>query len=1254
MNTYNRGETERTSSDHRYKMQQKTEVTLAILLLALIQGVVAVEVQPSINPAVVGDSVTLSLSPLTNLKSGSWAVGDSLILTWLGDQQAVFPSHSGRVSVNHSTGALTLNSVTVADSGVYVMQSTDPPLKANASITVLEPISNVTLRTNHTDLMEFNSSAVITCSVSSGSSPSFLWINGSSEVTVSDRVHLSDGNSTLTIVNVTRFDQGPFTCHASNPVSNGTSDPVNFTITYGPDNMAITVNGLNTTSFSIGSNLSMLCSAQSSPAAQLQWAFRGELVNTTGPLLELFSVSEDQSGPYSCLAFNNHINMNSNITTILLIGKPSSGSDQQAVNVWLLPLLIMVGFFFSLPAAAGTQKIYASENPIPVGNTVTLFSRDNVSTGAWMFNNDIIVMTFPGSEIITDNWKDRLTLSVQVPISNVTLRANATNLVEFNDTAVLMCSALNGSSLTYAWLKGSTEITAGGGVQLSDGGATLTVRVTRYDEGSYRCNVSNGVSYEVSLPVYLNISYGPSNTTMMITPMKSTYTTGSNITLSCSAESSPPAMIQWMFDGVYLNQFGPQLLLEKVAVSNSGYYRCLFHNAVTSRFSSKSAMIRIEEKIVAVVVDHTGGPAILNESFSMTCEVVGTVGSIQWWRNGQLITADNTTGQHNKTLILFPVQLSDHGDYQCQAFNSVGNMTSSPYTVEVNYGPMKPVIVGSSMALAGTFGSFNCSSASHPPSRISWYFSDSMAATSDLVIGPLTLNMSGVYTCEAYNNITGKTNTASIMLTVLAPVTMASVKIVGAEPIQNHTFSLTCETSGSVESIIWLYNGYQLSAGNTRNFSVDHATLTIDPVMTSDNGNYQCVASNPLSIFTSQVFTLGVFYGPEMPTIIGPNMANVGDNVTFSCSASSNPPSSYEWFFNGSLVANTSEYVTPPLTKAMSGLYTCMAYNNITGKNSTTYTMLTVFAPVTMASIKMVEAEPILNHTFSLTCETSGSVESIIWLYNGYQLSADSTRNFSVDHATLTIDPVMTSDNGNYQCEASNPLSKFTSQVFTLDIAYGPQIPTITGPNAAKTGDNVTFSCYASSNPPSTYEWFLNGSLVANTSKYITPPLTKAMSWMYTCMAYNNITGKNSTAYTMLTVFDPIDHVQVETPTNPAIEGHFYQLTCNVTGPVEHVYWLKNGEPLHQDNRTVSNMANKTLTFNPLEQNDTGYYQCMAINAVWNMTSSPYMLLVNFGPETPMIDGPAFAEAGSYAVFHCSAVSVPPSRFTWFYNGSEV
>lgn len=82
--------------------------------------------------------------------------------------------------------------------------------------------------------------------------------------------------------------------------------------------------------------------------------------------------------------------------------------------------------------------------------------------------------------------------------------------------------------------------------------------------------------------------------------------------------------------------------------------------------------------------------------------------------------------------------------------------------------------------------------------------------------------------------------------------------------------------------------------------------------------------------------------GPETPTIMGPTVAQAGDNVTLTCNASSNPPSNYTWLFNDTVVANMSEYVTPPLTVNMSGMYSCMAYNNITGGYSSVYTILIV------------------------------------------------------------------------------------------------------------------------------------------------------------------------------------------------------------------------------------------------------------------------------------------------------------------------
>ncbi|XP_071024616.1 cell adhesion molecule CEACAM1-like, partial [Oncorhynchus clarkii lewisi] len=222
--------------------------------------------------------------------------------------------------------------------------------------------------------------------------------------------------------------------------------------------------------------------------------------------------------------------------------------------------------------------------------------------------------------------------------------------------------------------------------------------------------------------------------------------------------------------------------------------------------------------------------------------------------------------------------------------------------------------------------------------------------------------------------------------------------------ILNERFSLTCGTAGTVYSIQWMRNGWPLYADNRTDFSMNNNTLTFNSVQHSDNGDYQCSASNPFSNMTSPYYKLIVNYGPEMPIITGPALGETGHSVTFNCSASSQPLSQFSWFFNGSQVATGSKYDTGPLTLASHGVYTCVAFNNITVRNSTVTKMLTVVATVTMT----------------------------MWMRNGWPLYADNRTDFSMNNNTLTFNSVQHSDNGDYQCSASNPFSNMTSPYYKL------------------------------------------------------------------------------------------------------------------------------------------------------------------------------------------------------------------------------
>lgn len=85
-----------------------------------------------------------------------------------------------------------------------------------------------------------------------------------------------------------------------------------------------------------------------------------------------------------------------------------------------------------------------------------------------------------------------------------------------------------------------------------------------------------------------------------------------------------------------------------------------------------------------------------------------------------------------------------------------------------------------------------------------------------------------------------------------------------------------------------------------------------------------------------------------MVNVTGPSVAKTGQSVSLYCSAASAPMSHFTWHVGGSVVANTSEYVTPPLTPSMSGTYVCTAFNNVTNQNRTGYLNLSVVGKTRM------------------------------------------------------------------------------------------------------------------------------------------------------------------------------------------------------------------------------------------------------------------------------------------------------------------
>ncbi|KAG9329998.1 hypothetical protein JZ751_028289 [Albula glossodonta] len=176
---------------------------------------------------------------------------------------------------------------------------------------------------------------------------------------------------------------------------------------------------------------------------------------------------------------------------------------------------------------------------------------------------------------------------------------------------------------------------------------------------------------------------------------------------------------------------------------------------------------------------------------------------------------------------------------------------------------------------------------------------------------------------------------------VLSPLSVE--KISGAEitsPSEpliagSSSANLSCQAAaGTSISRKWLKDDKPLSPSNRITFSDDNSTVSISPVESSDNGEYQCRLSNPVSTDTAR-HTLTVNYGPQDVVINGKNTgsstAEVSSTVTLKCSAVSLPPATFFWLVNGTKRAEKSTFTIEKVSRNDAGNYTCVASNDVTG-----------------------------------------------------------------------------------------------------------------------------------------------------------------------------------------------------------------------------------------------------------------------------------------------------------------------------------
>ncbi|XP_039475797.1 carcinoembryonic antigen-related cell adhesion molecule 5-like [Oreochromis aureus] len=389
----------------------------------------------------------------------------------------------------------------------------------------------------------------------------------------------------------------------------------------------------------------------------------------------------------------------------------------------------------------------------------------------------------------------RTTLAIYDKVSNVSVTSSSTDLVEFSGSVSLSCSA-SGSSLSFLWLNGSSEVTASDRVQLTDGGSSLTIiTVTRFDQGPFRCSVSNPVSTGTSDPVNLSISYGPEHMNLILSPSQGYFAVGSDISLTCSVGSRPPAQFKWFLNGDQLPDTGSEIRLMNVQMSQSGNYSCQAFNGKTLRSqTSQPSAIGVLEKISASSVKPSTNLPVEGTSVNLTCEASGSVLTRKWMKDGSDLTpTDNMTlSDNNRVLTFDTVTRKDSGEYFCQISNPISS-DGAKYVMTVNYGPENVQIKGpNKINIKGTL-KLTCSAESTPSARFTWFLNGTEVLTNsaEYIKEEVGFSDSANYICQAWNNITERTSSSVVQgLTVTDSTKILRNKIQNKKKICMRTFPL--------------------------------------------------------------------------------------------------------------------------------------------------------------------------------------------------------------------------------------------------------------------------------------------------------------------------------------------------------------------------------------------------------------------------------------------------------------------------------
>ena len=417
-----------------------------------------------------------------------------------------------------------------------------------------------------------------------------------------------------------------------------------------------------------------------------------------------------------------------------------------------------------------------------------------------------------------------------------------------------------GSSLTYQWQLGGSNLVDGGAISGATTANLAISSIVAGDAGNYTCDIT-AAGCGVPITTTVSALVVNSSASIIIQPVASqTLCSASPAGFSVVASGSS-LTYQWYKGGVALVNGGAisgvttaSLAITSLVAGDAGNYTCDVSDLCGAPITSSISVLNVSVGSASITTQPVDIVACLGLSATFDLIASGAGLTYQWQKNGvSLVDGGNVSGATTSSLVLTATVASDAAAYTCIVSSACGapvtsstsNLTIGASSVTITKQPISAVICLNQQASFSIIAVGGIS--------FQWQFKPTAGVYSNIVNGGsvsgatsawLVINNAQFVDRGNYRCLVGSAACAGGLPSAAASLSFESPMIV-SQPLsqslcntQTTTFSLVA--LGNNLTYQWLKNGFVLPNGGNVS-GANTANLNLSNIGLADAATYYCI-----------------------------------------------------------------------------------------------------------------------------------------------------------------------------------------------------------------------------------------------------------------------------------------------------------------------------------------------------------------------------------------------------------------------------